>query len=237
MKAAIIVFPGSNCDRDIAVSFRNVAKVEPKMVWHKETHIPDCNIIIVPGGFSFGDYLRCGSIAANSPVMREVIKKSKEGFPIIGICNGFQILTETRLLPGTLIRNNCLSFICKTTKLSVVNNRTYFSQKYFENQIIDIPIAHNEGNYFANDEIIKELEDNNQIAFKYCDEDGNFSNDSNPNGSLKNIAGIINKKGNVLGMMPHPERASENILSPYSTNDGLGIFRSMALSLEVMFQE
>ena len=129
MKAAIIVFPGSNCDRDIAVSFRNVAKIEPKMVWHKETHIPDCNIIIVPGGFSFGDYLRCGSIAANSPIMREVIKKSKEGFPIIGICNGFQILTETRLLPGTLIRNNCLSFICKTTKLSVVNNRTYFSQK------------------------------------------------------------------------------------------------------------
>ncbi len=229
MKAAIIVFPGSNCDRDIAVSFRNVAKVEPKMVWHKETHIPDCNIIIVPGGFSFGDYLRCGSIAANSPVMREVIKKSKEGFPIIGICNGFQILTETRLLPGTLIRNNCLSFICKTTKLSVVNNRTYFSQKYFENQIIDIPIAHNEGNYFANDEIIKELEDNNQIAFKYCDEDGNFSNDSNPNGSLKNIAGIINKKGNVLGMMPHPERAT-NMLS--RLNDGENFFLSIAETLQ-----
>lgn len=229
MKAAIIVFPGSNCDRDIAVSFRNVAKVEPKMVWHKETHIPDCNIIIVPGGFSFGDYLRCGSIAANSPVMREVIKKSKEGFPIIGICNGFQILTETRLLPGTLIRNNCLSFICKTTKLSVVNNRTYFSQKYFENQIIDIPIAHNEGNYFANDEIIKELEDNNQIAFKYCDEDGNFSNDANPNGSLKNIAGIINKKGNVLGMMPHPERAT-NTLS--RLNDGENFFLSIAETLQ-----
>jgi len=229
MKAAIIVFPGSNCDRDIAVSFRNVAKIEPKMVWHKETHIPDCNIIIVPGGFSFGDYLRCGSIAANSPIMREVIKKSKEGFPIIGICNGFQILTETRLLPGTLIRNNCLSFICKTTKLSVVNNRTYFSQKYFESQIIDIPIAHNEGNYFANDEIIKELEDNNQIAFKYCDEDGNFSNDANPNGSLKNIAGIINKKGNVLGMMPHPERAT-NRLSRLS--DGENFFLSIAETLQ-----
>lgn len=229
MKAAIIVFPGSNCDRDIAVSFRNVAKIEPKMVWHKETHIPDCNIIIVPGGFSFGDYLRCGSIAANSPVMREVIKKSKEGFPIIGICNGFQILTETRLLPGTLIRNNCLSFICKTTKLSVVNNRTYFSQKYFESQIIDIPIAHNEGNYFANDEVIKELEDNNQIAFKYCDEDGNFSNDANPNGSLKNIAGIINKKGNVLGMMPHPERAT-NMLS--RLNDGENFFLSIAETLQ-----
>lgn len=229
MKAAIIVFPGSNCDRDIAVSFRNVAKIEPKMVWHKETHIPDCNIIIVPGGFSFGDYLRCGSIAANSPVMREVIKKSKEGFPIIGICNGFQILTETRLLPGTLIRNNCLSFICKTTKLSVVNNSTYFSQKYFENQIIDIPIAHNEGNYFANDEIIKELEDNNQIAFKYCDEDGNFSNDANPNGSLKNIAGIINKKGNVLGMMPHPERATNRLSR---LNDGENFFLSIAETLQ-----
>ena len=229
MKAAIIVFPGSNCDRDIAVSFRNVAKIEPKMVWHKETHIPDCNIIIVPGGFSFGDYLRCGSIAANSPVMREVIKKSKEGFPIIGICNGFQILTETRLLPGTLIRNNCLSFICKTTKLSVVNNRTYFSQKYFESQIIDIPIAHNEGNYFANDEIIKELEDNNQIAFKYCDEDGNFSNDANPNGSLKNIAGIINKKGNVLGMMPHPERATNRLSR---LNDGENFFLSIAETLQ-----
>ena len=228
MKAAIIVFPGSNCDRDIAVSFRNVAKVEPKMVWHKETHIPDCNIIIVPGGFSFGDYLRCGSIAANSPIMREVVKKSKEGFPIIGICNGFQILTETRLLPGTLIRNNCLSFICKTTKLSVLNNRTYFSQKYFKNQIIDIPIAHNEGNYFANDEIIKELEDNNQIAFKYCDEDGNFSNDANPNGSLKNIAGIINKKGNVLGMMPHPERATNKLSR---LNDGEKFFISIAETL------
>ena len=229
MKAAIIVFPGSNCDRDIAVSFRNVAKIEPKMVWHKETHIPDCNIIIVPGGFSFGDYLRCGSIAANSPIMREVIKKSKEGFPIIGICNGFQILTEARLLPGTLIRNNCLSFICKTTKLSVVNNRTYFSQKYFESQIIDIPIAHNEGNYFANDEIIKELEDNNQIAFKYCDEDGNFSNDANPNGSLKNIAGIINKKGNVLGMMPHPERATNRLSK---LNDGENFFLSIAETLQ-----
>ncbi len=229
MKAAIIVFPGSNCDRDIAVSFRNVAKIEPKMVWHKETHIPDCNIIIVPGGFSFGDYLRCGSIAANSPVMREVIKKSKEGFPIIGICNGFQILTETRLLPGTLIRNNCLSFICKTTKLSVVNNSTYFSQKYFESQIIDIPIAHNEGNYFANDEIIKELEDNNQVAFKYCDEDGNFSNDANPNGSLKNIAGIINKKGNVLGMMPHPERATNRLSR---LNDGENFFLSIAETLQ-----
>ena len=228
MKAAIIVFPGSNCDRDIAVSFRNVAKVEPKMVWHKETHIPDCNIIIVPGGFSFGDYLRCGSIAANSPIMREVVKKSKEGFPIIGICNGFQILTETRLLPGTLIRNNCLSFICKTTKLSVLNNRTYFSQKYFKNQIIDIPIAHNEGNYFANDEIIKELEDNNQIAFKYCDEDGNFSNEANPNGSLKNIAGIINKKGNVLGMMPHPERATNSLSR---LNDGEKFFISIAETL------
>ena len=228
MKAAIIVFPGSNCDRDIAVSFRNVAKIEPKMVWHKETHIPDCNIIIVPGGFSFGDYLRCGSIAANSPIMREVIKKSKEGFPIIGICNGFQILTETRLLPGTLIRNNCLSFICKTTKLSVVNNRTYFSQKYLESQIIDIPIAHNEGNYFADDEIIKELEDNNQIAFKYCDEDGNFSNDANPNGSLKNIAGIINKKGNVLGMMPHPERATNSLSR---LNDGEKFFISIAETL------
>ena len=228
MKAAIIVFPGSNCDRDIAVSFRNVAKVEPKMVWHKETHIPDCNIIIVPGGFSFGDYLRCGSIAANSPIMREVVKKSKEGFPIIGICNGFQILTETRLLPGTLIRNNCLSFICKTTKLSVLNNRTYFSQKYFKNQIIDIPIAHNEGNYFANDEIIKELEDNNQIAFKYCDEDGNFSNEANPNGSLKNIAGIINKKGNVLGMMPHPERATNKLSR---LNDGEKFFISIAETL------
>ena len=224
MKAAIIVFPGSNCDRDIAVSFRNVAKVEPKMVWHKETHIPDCNIIIVPGGFSFGDYLRCGSIAANSPIMREVVKKSKEGFPIIGICNGFQILTETRLLPGALIRNNCLSFICKTTKLSVLNNRTYFSQKYFKNQIIDIPIAHKEGNYFANDEIIKELEGNNQIAFKYCDEDGNFSNEANPNGSLKNIAGIINKKGNVLGMMPHPERSCEKSLG---SEDGNLIFKSI----------
>ena len=172
MKASIIVFPGSNCDRDIAVSIKKLTNLEPIMVWHKETSMPDSDLIIIPGGFTFGDYLRCGSITANSPIMKDVIKKATDGLPTLGICNGFQILTESGLLPGTLIKNDCLSFLCKTVSIRVENNETNFSKKYQKNEIINIPIAHNEGNFFANKDTLKKIKDSNQIVFKYCNQNG-----------------------------------------------------------------
>ena len=228
MKAAIIVFPGSNCDRDIAVSLEKVTNIKTTMVWHKEKSLPDCNLVIVPGGFTFGDYLRCGSIAANSPIMKDIKKEANKGMPTLGVCNGFQILTESGLLPGTLIKNNCLSFLCKTVSLKVNNCNTKFSNKYSENEIINIPIAHNEGNFFANEDTLKEIMDGDQIVFRYCDLEGNINLNSNPNGSIENVAGIINKEGNVLGMMPHPERATCEITK---LTDGEKLFQSIAESL------
>ncbi len=228
MKAAIIVFPGSNCDRDIAVSLEKVTNIKTTMVWHKEKSLPDCNLVIVPGGFTFGDYLRCGSIAANSPIMKDIKKEADKGMPTLGVCNGFQILAESGLLPGTLIKNNCLSFLCKTVSLKVNNCNTKFSNKYLENEIINIPIAHNEGNFFANEDTLKEIMDGDQIVFRYCDLEGNINLNSNPNGSIENVAGIINKEGNVLGMMPHPERATCEITK---LTDGEKLFQSIAESL------
>ena len=225
MKASIIVFPGSNCDRDIAVSIKKLTNLESTMVWHKETSIPDSDLIIIPGGFTFGDYLRCGSIAANSPIMKDVIKKATDGLPTLGICNGFQILTESGLLPGTLIKNDCLSFLCKTVSIRVENNQTSFSKKYKQNEIINIPIAHNEGNFFANEDTLKKIKDSNQIVFKYCNQNGEINNETNPNGSIDNIAGITNEKGNVLGMMPHPERATCEITKLL---DGEKLFKSIS---------
>ena len=225
MKASIIVFPGSNCDRDIAVSIKKLTNLEPIMVWHKETSMPDSDLIIIPGGFTFGDYLRCGSIAANSPIMKDVIKKATDGLPTLGICNGFQILTESGLLPGTLIKNNCLSFLCKTVSIRVENDQTCFSKKYKQNEIINIPIAHNEGNFFANEDTLKKIKDSNQIVFKYCNQNGEVNNETNPNGSIENIAGITNKQGNVLGMMPHPERATCEITK---LSDGEKFFKSIS---------
>ena len=225
MKASIIVFPGSNCDRDIAVSIKKLTNLESTMVWHKETSIPDSDLIIIPGGFTFGDYLRCGSIAANSPIMKDVIKKATDGLPTLGICNGFQILTESGLLPGTLIKNDCLSFLCKTVSIRVENNQTSFSKKYKQNEIINIPIAHNEGNFFANEDTLKKIKDSNQIVFKYCNQNGEVNNETNPNGSIDNIAGITNEKGNVLGMMPHPERATCEITKLL---DGEKLFKSIS---------
>ena len=225
MKASIIVFPGSNCDRDIAVSIKKLTNLEPTMVWHKETSVPDSDLIIIPGGFTFGDYLRCGSIAANSPIMKDVIKKATYGLPTLGICNGFQILTESGLLPGTLIKNDCLSFLCKTVSIRVENNQTIFSKKYKQNEIINIPIAHNEGNFFANENTLKKIKDSNQIVFKYCNQNGEVNNETNPNGSIENIAGITNEKGNVLGMMPHPERATCEITKLL---DGEKLFKSIS---------
>ena len=226
MKFAVVVFPGSNCDHDAyhAVSKNLGEKVQ--FLWHKDTKIPDdIDCTILPGGFSYGDYLRCGAIARFSPIMNEVIKFADKGKYVIGICNGFQVLTECGLLPGALLRNKNLSFICKDTYLKILNHDSVFTNKINHDKILRIPIAHGEGNYYADDLTITELEAENRIVFKYCDTNGEIVEDANPNGAMHNIAGIINKKGNVLGMMPHPERYSDELLG---CNDGINIFRSIA---------
>ena len=221
MKSKVIVFPGSNCDRDVAVAIKQISGSEPQMVWHKETSLRNSDLIIVPGGFSYGDYLRCGAIASTSPIINEVVKKANEGVPVIGICNGFQILIETSLLDGALIRNNSLSFICRDVYIKSENQTSIFTKK---TNIAKMPIAHNEGNYFASDETLKKIVGNDQVAFKYCNQEGEVTSQSNPNGSLENIAGILNDRKNVLGLMPHPERAAESTLG---CEDGKYIFESI----------
>ena len=223
MKASVIVFPGSNCDRDIQVALEQF-QITTTMVWHQETSLPKCDLVVLPGGFSYGDYLRCGSMASKSKVMNEVVRHANNGGYVFGICNGFQVLTESGLLPGALLRNNKLKFICKDVHVKTANNQTAFTKKISENKILTIPIAHNEGNYFASKEEIQSLKDNNQIVFQYCDTEGNISGESNPNGSFLNIAGIANKNKNVLGMMPHPERAIDQLLGGVG---GQEIFRSL----------
>jgi len=223
MKSSVIVFPGSNCDRDIAVALEKM-QFENQMVWHKETKLPKSDLIVLPGGFSYGDYLRSGAIAGKSLIIDEVIKAANDGCLILGICNGFQILTETGLLKGTLLRNKNLKFINKDILVKVINNETKFSNKYKKDEVLNINIAHNEGNFFTDDYHLKELKGNNLIAFKYCDENGNINNQSNPNGSLENIAGIYNSKKNILGMMPHPERMIDKLIS---NTDGVNLFSSL----------
>ena len=223
MKSTVIVFPGSNCDRDIAVALEKM-QFKNQMVWHKETNLPKSDLIVVPGGFSYGDYLRSGAIAGKSLIIDEVIKAANSGCLILGICNGFQILTETGLLKGTLLRNKNLKFINKDVYIKVINNETKFSKKYKKNQILNINIAHNEGNYFTDPKHLNELNKENLIAFKYCNEKGEIDQVSNPNGSLENIAGIFNLKKNILGMMPHPERMIDEIIS---NKDGVNIFSSL----------
>ena len=223
MKASVIVFPGSNCDRDVQVALEKF-QIDTTMVWHQETSLPKTDLVVLPGGFSYGDYLRCGSMASKSKVMNEVIKHAEDGGYVFGICNGFQILTESGLLPGALLRNNKLKFICKSVFIKTTNNQTVFTKKITKNKILSIPIAHNEGNYFASKEEVQSLKDNNQIVFQYCDEEGNISGESNPNGSFLNIAGISNQNKNVLGMMPHPERSIDQLLGGV---DGQGIFQSL----------
>ncbi len=223
-KSAIIVFPGSNCDRDIASALEKVgSKVEK--IWHQETSLPsDLDLIVLPGGFSYGDYLRSGAMAKISPVMMEVKNLAKKGINILGICNGFQILTEAELLPGVLMRNKNMKFICKNVHLKVENNQSRFTSKYKEHQIIEIPIAHMDGNYFADEDTIKLIEENNQVAFRYCSLSGSLDQKFNPNGSVNNIAGIFNKERNILGMMPHPERAID---SDVGLVDGLLMFKGL----------
>jgi len=223
MRSSVIVFPGSNCDRDIAVALKKM-QFKNKMVWHKETELPKSDLIVIPGGFSYGDYLRSGAIAGKSLIIDEVIKAANSGCLILGICNGFQILTETGLLKGTLLRNENLKFINKDVYIQIINNKTRFTNRYKENQLLKINIAHNEGNYFTDASHLEELKKENLIAFKYCDEKGNINKSSNPNGSLDNIAGIFNAKKNILGMMPHPERMIDEIVS---NKDGVNLFSSL----------
>ena len=223
MNSAVIVFPGSNCDRDIASALTKL-QFKNKMVWHKDTELPKSDLIVIPGGFSYGDYLRSGAIAAKSNILKEVIKSAKSGSLVLGICNGFQILIETGLLSGALLRNKNLKFISKDVNLKIVNNNNKFCSKYRKDNIISLNIAHNEGNYFTNKDHLKELEDNELIPFKYCNSKGVISNESNPNGSLNNIAGILNKEKNILGMMPHPERMIDDLVS---NTDGVDLFSSI----------
>ena len=223
MRSSVIVFPGSNCDRDIAVALEKM-KFKNQMIWHKETSLPKSDLIVIPGGFSYGDYLRSGAIAGKSLIIDEVLKAAREGCLVLGICNGFQILTETGLLKGTLLRNKDLKFINKDVHIKVTNNETRFSNKYKKDQVLKINIAHNEGNFFTSPKHLEELEKDNLIAFKYCNENGDVNIEANPNGSLKNIAGIYNSKKNILGMMPHPERMVDDLIS---NTDGLNLFTSL----------
>ncbi|MBD1851929.1 phosphoribosylformylglycinamidine synthase subunit PurQ [Leptolyngbya sp. FACHB-711] len=224
MKFGVIVFPGSNCDRDVAMVSRDLLQQPTRMIWHEDSNLSDLDVVILPGGFSYGDYLRCGAIARFSPAMQATIEHAKQGKFVLGICNGFQVLTEAGLLPGALMRNRDLHFVCDRVPLKVERNDLPWTQHYQSGQVITLPIAHGEGCYYADRDTLAELEDNQQVLFRYATPAGNPSPDANPNGSLNNIAGICNRQGNVLGMMPHPERASDPALG---NTDGLGLFKGL----------
>lgn len=228
MRASVIVFPGSNCDRDVAVSLEAATGSRPAMVWHRETGVPDSDLIVLPGGFSYGDYLRSGAMAAHSPVMQDVVRKAKAGTPVLGICNGFHLLTESGLLPGVLMRNASLKFICRDVLLKVERNDTDFARGYDKDQVIRIPIAHHDGNYYADTETLDRLEGENRVAFRYCGPSGELNDTANPNGSQRNIAGIYNETGTVLGLMPHPERLADAALGG---TDGKPMFDSLVEAL------
>jgi len=223
-KFGVVVFPGSNCDHDTYYVLRKIIDVDVVFLWHKQTSLDGCDVLILPGGFSYGDYLRTGAISRFSPIMNEVIKFANKGGYVLGICNGFQILLEAGLLPGIMIRNESLNFVCKDIYLKVENKNTNYTRAINGNKVLKIPIAHGEGNYFTDEKTLKQLEDNQQIVFRYCLNNGSVTADANPNGSINNIAGIMNKKGNVLGMMPHPERCSDPVLGK---TDGSLIFNSL----------
>lgn len=224
MKSAVIVFPGSNCDRDMHVALHRITGSAPVMVWHRDSDFPDVDLITVPGGFSYGDYLRAGAMAARSPAMNEVGRRAARGVPVLGVCNGFQILTETGLLPGALMRNASLRFVCRDVFLRVEGARRPFTAHYTDGQVIRIPIAHADGNFYADAETLKRVEGEGQVAFRYATSAGEVTEAANPNGSLGNIAGITNTAGNVLGMMPHPERLADPMLSGI---DGRAMFEGL----------
>lgn len=224
MKFGVVVFPGSNCDRDVAYVTRDILGQPTRMVWHEDTDIADLDVIVIPGGFSYGDYLRCGAIARFSPVMQATMRHAEQGKLVLGICNGFQVLTEAGLLPGALVRNRDLHFICDRQPLSVQRTDLPWTAAYRSQPVITLPIAHGEGCYYADPETLASLEEHRQIVFRYCATDGIWDESNNPNGSLGNIAGICNRQGNVLGMMPHPERAADPALG---STDGLGLFKGL----------
>mgnify|MGYP001192469906 FL=1 len=227
MNSSVIIFPGSNCDRDMAVALKKFG-FKNKMVWHNDTELPKSDLVVLPGGFSYGDYLRCGSMASKSKIIDSVIKFAKSGGLLLGICNGFQILTETELLPGVLLKNKYSKFICKNVFVKINNSEN----KYFKNikkNILELHIAHNEGNFFCSNDQMKEINDNNQIAVNYCSQNGEVEDNFNPNGAIKNIAGLFNKEKNILGMMPHPERMIDNYLSG---EDGSIFFQNLINNLK-----
>ena len=227
MNSSVITFPGSNCDRDMDVALKKFG-FKNKMVWHNDIELPKSDLVVLPGGFSYGDYLRCGSMAAKSKILSSIINFAKSGGVVMGICNGFQILVETGLLPGVLLRNRYLEFICKNVYVKINNNdNSYF--KNIKKNVLELHIAHNEGNYFCSKDQLKEIENNNQVALLYTDKNGNIDNQFNPNGSLKNIAGIFNKEKNILGMMPHPERMIDEYLSG---EDGSLFFENLLNNLK-----
>ena len=230
MNAVVVVFPGSNCDSDCFHALSSVTGNRVQYVWHKDRELPKTDLVVLPGGFSYGDYLRCGAIARFSPILSEVARHVQQGRPVIGICNGFQILLEAGLLPGAMLRNRSLQFACKFVTIQVCNNQTIFTRAYRKGQLLSIPIAHGEGNYYADSDTLKKLKDTGRIAFRYVTERGEHLDSANPNGSVDSIAGIFNERKNVLGMMPHPERASERILS---SEDGQGVWESLMEGVNV----
>jgi phosphoribosylformylglycinamidine synthase len=220
MNAAIVVFPGSNREQDARAALRQATGREPAIVWHRDTELPDVDLILIPGGFSYGDYLRCGAMAAHSPIMREVAERAKKGVAVLGVCNGFQVLTEAGLLPGVLLRNASLKFVCRNVTLTVENSQTLFTSGYAAGQTLSVPVAHGDGNYFAEEATLDRLEERGQIAFRYVG--------ANPNGSVRDIAGIFNETKNVLGMMPHPENAIDPL---QGSTDGRLLFDGLVQAL------
>lgn len=220
----VVIFPGSNCDHDAFYVLKEVFGQETRFLWHKEASLQESDVVVLPGGFSYGDYLRCGAIARFSPIMGEVVKFAKNGGLVIGICNGFQVLSEAGLLPGVLLKNKSLRFVCDFVHVRVENDRTRFTSRCSKGDVLEIPVAHGDGNFFSDPDTLKRLRDNQQIVLRYCDQDGAVTESANPNGSLDNIAGIVNEGGNVLGLMPHPERCADEVLGH---QDGKKIFQSV----------
>ena len=220
MKTAVITFPASNCNRDAAVALEQVTGVKPVMVWHRESELPQgIDFVVLPGGFSYGDYLRCGAMASRSPVVKDLVEKANKGLAVAGFCNGFQVLTESGLLPGALMRNKYLKFVCRPEKLKITNSNSRYTAKYGDVTDVTFPVAHHDGNYYADDETLNKLEKQGQVVFRYAD---------NPNGSARDIAGICNEAGNVFGMMPHPERAIDPL---HGGTDGINLFKSIIESI------
>jgi phosphoribosylformylglycinamidine synthase len=228
MKSAVIVFPGSNCDRDVAVALEQATGRKADMIWHGDAAVPKTDLIVLPGGFSYGDYLRCGAMAAHSAIMRDVIAKAKAGTPVLGICNGFQILCESGLLPGVLLRNASLKYVCRDVILRIERNDTMFTRRFHNQGIAVMPVAHGEGNYFADKKTLDRLEGEGQVVFRYANAEGEITPEANPNGAQRNIAGIVDARGRVLGLMPHPERLADPLLGG---TDGRMMFESIVSSL------